>query len=211
MTKRILLSLGLIFLGFYVLAAVNGALTSHAATLVFERSNEAGGAGPSDNSIGPIDFSLWAPARIKAYKESLSRPSNPPLAVLRIPKLRIVAPVLNGTDDITLNGGVGRIAGTALPGQPGNIGIAGHRDSFFRALKDIARGDRIELDTAGQIYVYVVDKAYITKPQDVNVLRAGPTPAITLVTCYPFYYAGSAPQRYVVQAFKQAARPPGAL
>jgi len=210
MTKRILLPLGLVFIGFCAFAALRGALTLHAAMPVFERSNEANWAGPSD-SIGPIDFSLWSPARIHAYKESLSRQSNPPLAVLRIPKLRIVAPVLNGTDDITLNRGVGLISGTALPGQPGNIGIAGHRDSFFRGLKDIARGDRIELDTAGQIYVYVVDKAYITKPQDVNVLRAGPTPAITLVTCYPFYYAGSAPQRYVVQAFKQAARSAGAL
>jgi sortase A len=207
MTKRISLTSALFLTVAFVFSCLHGVLSLQAAIPGVAENSGPGGIGPSDSSIGPIDYSLWSPARIRAYKASLSHPVGPPLAILRIPKLRIVAPVLNGMDDLSLNRGVGRIPGTAFPGQAGNIGIAGHRDSFFRRLKDIARGERIELDVAGQVDVYIVDKVYVTGPQDVNVLRSGPAPAITLVTCYPFYYAGSAPQRYIVQALKQAARP----
>ncbi len=208
--ERFLLTLGVILLGFYALARVHGIVTLHAAMRSFEE-NKAAGNRSADNRPEVTDYSLWSPARIKAYKESLSRRSDP-LAVLRIPKLRIVAPVLDGTDDLTLNSGVGRIPGTARPGQPGNIGIAGHRDGFFRGLKDIAKGDTIELATARETDVYVVDKVYIAKPDDVNILRPGPTPAVTLVTCYPFYFVGSAPERYIVQALlKRQAKAAGAL
>lgn len=214
LTERLLLTLGLILLGFYVLARIHGVVTLHAAMRSFEEASEAVGNSPNDssqNSLSGNDYSLWSPARIKAYKESLTRHSDAPLAVLRIPKLRIVAPVLNGTDDLTLNSGVGRIPGTSFPGQPGNIGIAGHRDSFFRGLKDITRGDTIELVTAHRTDRYVVDKVYITKPDDINILRPSGTSALTLVTCYPFYYVGSAPQRYIVQALKEPARAAGGL
>jgi sortase A len=205
MTKQISLASTLVLAAVFALGCFHGVLSLQAAIPGFAGNLAPVGIGPSDTSIGPIDYSLWSPARIKAYKASLSRPAGPPLAILRIPKLRIVAPVLNGTDDLSLNRGVGRIPGTAFPGQAGNIGIAGHRDSFFRRLKDINRGERIELD------LYLVDKVYITRPQDVDVLRSGSTPAITLVTCYPFYYAGSAPQRYIVQAFRQPGRPASGL
>lgn len=213
--ERFFLTLGFILLGFYVLARIHGVVTLHAALRTFEeerriQGKDAGGAKrlPSGDSLH-TDYSLWSEQRIKAYKSSLNRRLDP-LAVLKIPKLRLEAPVLEGTDDLTLNSGVGRIPGTALPGQFGNIGIAGHRDGFFRGLKDIAKGDTIELMTPQRTDVYVVDKIYITQPEDVNVLRAGPRPELTLVTCYPFYYVGSAPQRYIVQAsLKQQARSSG--
>jgi sortase A len=209
--ERSFLTLGLILLGFYVLARVHGVVTLHAAMRSFEESAAQPATGSGASETRP-DYSLWSPARIKAYKDSLTRHSDPPLAVLRIPKLRIVAPVLDGTDDLTLNSGVGRIPGTARPGQSGNIGIAGHRDGFFRALKDIAKGDTIELVTTRETDVYVVDKVYIAQPDDVNILRPGPKPAVTLVTCYPFYYIGSAPQRYIVQAsFKRQEKTAGGL
>lgn len=150
-----------------------------------------------------VDFSLWSVARIKAFKESWKQISGPPLAVLRVPRLHIVAPVLEGLGDLALNGGVGRIPGTAHPGEQGNIGLAGHRDGFFRGLKDIARGDRIQLETSGKTEVYVVDNVVITGPKDVDVLRARATPSVTLVTCYPFYVKGSASRRYIVQASLQ--------
>lgn len=213
--ERCFLTLGFILLGFYVLARIHGVVTLHAALRTFEeerriQGKDAGSAKrlPSGDSLH-TDYSLWSEQRIKAYKSSLNRRLDP-LAVLKIPKLRLEAPVLEGTDDLTLNSGVGRIPGTALPGQFGNIGIAGHRDGFFRGLKDIAKGDTIELMTPQRTDVYVVDKIYITQPEDVNVLRAGPRPELTLVTCYPFYYVGSAPQRYIVQAsLKQQARSSG--
>lgn len=195
--ERLLLILGLTLAGFYLLARIHGVVTAHAAMLAFEESKAGEAAG---NGVNGVDYSLWSPARIKAYKESLGRRTKPPLAVLKIPKVRIVAPVLDGIDDLTLNAGVGRIPGTARPGQSGNIGIAGHRDGFFRGLKDVAKGDTIELVTTRETDTYVVDKVYIAQPDDVNILRSGSTPALTLVTCYPFYYIGSAPQRYIVQA-----------
>lgn len=195
-TERLLLTLGLTLLGFYMLARIHGVVTLHAAMLAFEESK----AGEAGNDVSGVDYSLWSPARVKAYKESLKRHTKAPLAVLKIRKVRIVAPVLDGTDDLTLNAGVGRIPGTARPGQDGNIGIAGHRDGFFRGLKDVAKGDTIELVTARETQTYVVDKVYIAEPDDVNILRPASTPVLTLVTCYPFYYVGSAPQRYIVQA-----------
>ncbi len=94
-----------------------------------------------------IDFTFWSEKRIQAYKDALAMKLEELLAVLTIPKTGIEVPVFEGTDDITLNRGTGRIAGTAKPGEPGNMGIAAHRDGFFRKLKDLQSGDRIELST----------------------------------------------------------------
>ena len=144
------------------------------------------------------------PARRASGAES--RPNGnavTPMAVLRIPKLNLEVPVLNGTDRFTLNRGVGRIPGTAFPGETGNIGIAGHRDGFFRGLKDIHTGDKIELLTAKGTDIYTVDRILITDPSDVSVLDSGTKPALTLVTCYPFHYIGPAPRRFIVEASLQ--------
>jgi sortase A len=89
---------------------------------------------------------------------------------------------------------------TALPGEPGNIAIAGHRDGFFRSLKDVRAGDVIELSDAGRPSAYVVEGTWIVQPDDVSVLDPTTAPSITLVTCYPFYFVGSAPQRFIVRA-----------
>jgi sortase A len=122
-----------------------------------------------------------------------------PLAVLDIPKIGLEVPVFDGTDDLTLNRGVGRIIGTSRPGQGGNVGIAGHRDGFFRGLKDVEVGDKIELQTPTRTENYKVDEIRIVKPTDVQVLENRNVPALTLVTYYPFYYIGNAPQRYIVR------------
>jgi sortase A len=133
-----------------------------------------------------------------------------PLAVLQIPRLGLVAPVFDDTDDRTLRRGLGRIKGTALPGRTGNIGIAGHRDSFFRGLGKIERGDVIQLKTLTETDTYVVDQITVVDPSAVEVLRPRAMPSITLVTCYPFHYIGSAPQRFIVQAsLTQTKRPDG--
>ena len=99
------------------------------------------------------------------------------------------------TDDRTLNRGVGRIIGTARLGKAGNIWIAGHRDGFFRGLKDIAPGDTMELMMLNRTDQYVVKNVQITSPEDVSVLQPTSFYSLTLVTCYPFYFVGSAPQR----------------
>ena len=154
----------------------------------------------SSQAIENVDFSLWAEKRIQAYKNSLLIASSSPLAVLEIDKVKIRVPVFEGTDDLTLNRGAGRIAGTAMPGVAGNIGIAGHRDGFFRGLKDIAVGDQIDLVTTTGRATYIVDQIEIVDPTNVGVLRPRPASSLTLVTCYPFYFVGDAPQRFIVHA-----------
>ena len=123
-----------------------------------------------------------------------------PLAVLRIPRLQLEVAVLEGTDELTLNRAVGHIEDTAAPGTNGNSGIAGHRDGFFRVLKDINTGDSMELETQRGVDVYRIERTWIVQPDDVSVLDPTATRSVTLVTCYPFYFIGSAPQRFIVRA-----------
>lgn len=151
---------------------------------------------PAPETENPV----WSIQRTKSYKASLRKPVES-LALLRIPALHLAVPVLDGTDEVTLNRGVGRIAGTSFPGERGNIGIAGHRDRFFRSLKDINTGDAIELVTESGTDVYLVERIRITSPTDVSVLQPGAKHSLTLVTCYPFYFVGPAPRRFIIQAF----------
>jgi LPXTG-site transpeptidase (sortase) family protein len=123
-----------------------------------------------------------------------------PIGRLEIPTIRLKVIVLQGTDTWTLNGAVGHIPGTAFPGEPGNVGLAGHRDSFFRCLKDIGLDDEIILRTPANTYLYKVDNISIVAPSDTYVLKPSDCPSLTLVTCYPFYFIGNAPQRFVVRA-----------
>jgi sortase A len=149
---------------------------------------------------GTPDRSLWSSERIAAWHKAASDSAATPLAVLRIPKLRLEVAVLPGTDDRTLDRAVGHIEETALPGVDGNSGIAGHRDGFFRGLKDIAQGDLIELETGTAKELYRVERTWVVDPDDVSVLDPTATRALTLVTCYPFYYVGPAPRRFIVRA-----------
>lgn len=143
---------------------------------------------------------LWTAKRIAEYEESLKVEAEPPLAILSIGKLDIQVPVYNGADDFNMNRGVGRIKGTAPIDADGNLGIAGHRDGFFRGLKDIALGDRIDLQTARGVVAYTVSSILIVEPDDVSVLDPTGEQTITLVTCYPFFYVGHAPKRFIVKA-----------
>jgi sortase A len=143
---------------------------------------------------------LWTEKRIRDYEESLKVDAEPPLALMTIPSLGIEVPVYNGADDFNLNRGVGRIKGTAWIDASGNLGIAGHRDGFFRGLKDIEEGQSIELQTARGSVVYAVTSIMIVDPDEVSVLAPTQEQTLTLVTCYPFYYVGHAPKRYIVKA-----------
>ena len=201
---RLLLILGLLLIAIYVVAHVHRAILSRAE---LKRFRDLQTQRPVETSVNlpeatrfKLDLSLWSEKRIAAYEQSLAEHVRPPLAVLRISKVHLEVPVLEGTDDLTLNQGVGHIAGTVNPGADGNIGIAGHRDGFFRVLKDVSPGDTIELMTPSHTDTYVVDQIVLVRPDDVSVLRPRSVASLTLVTCYPFYYVGSAPQRYIVQA-----------
>lgn len=151
-------------------------------------------------TLAPPNQDLWSDKRKADYQASLQVPGDLPLAVLSIDKLDIEVPVYNGADDFNLNRGVARIKGTGRVGESGNLGIAGHRDGFFRALKDISLGDTIELQTLGGPQNFRVSSIDIVDPEDVSVLAPTDHASITLVTCYPFYYVGSAPKRFIVKA-----------
>ena len=154
----------------------------------------------NDISAGQPDTTTWAPKRLAEYRQTLANPSLPD-AVLRIPKLKLEVPIYDGTSDSTLNRGAGRIEGTARIGSnAGNLGIAGHRDGFFRPLQDIAVGDALFLDTVQSTRQYHVTRLDIVDPSDVSVLTETSGATITLVTCYPFYFVGSAPKRFIVRA-----------
>jgi sortase A len=201
--EAFLLISGLALLTIYVSALVHGSLLSRIELQQFMQARhvpETATSGDVRGAGDSPDFKLWAKGRIAAYEQSLSAHMDPPLAVLTIPKIDLKVPLLEGTDELALNRGVGHIAGTGLPGKDGNIGIAGHRDGFFRGLKDIEVGDEIDLLLPHGSATYTVDRITIVDPGDVSVLDAGSRPALTLVTCYPFYFIGSAPQRYIVHA-----------
>jgi sortase A len=211
--ERLLLAVGMGLLIVYAAARFHGEAGKAASLARFEANRAAVATvalklkeSPASLFVSPaVDDSLWSEKRIRAYRDSLALQLDAPIAVLRIPKLRLEVPVLDGTDDLTLNRGVGRIDGTARPGESGNLGIAGHRDGFFRGLKDVARGDTITLETLAGPEDYLVEGIRIVNPEDTFVLDPTQAPVLTLVTCYPFYFVGDAPHRYIVQAVRRSA------
>lgn len=198
--ERTLLVLGMVLLGIFCAARLYTVVFSYATVQAFKGGQTSSDSGTADSKNAKPDFSLWSPQRVKGYEESLTGELEPAIGILRIPKIRLEVAVLEGTNEWSLNRGVGRIAGTAQLGEQGNVGIAGHRDGFFRGLKDIGPGDKIEVETPDQTQVYVVDQITVVDPKNVSVLAPRSRPSLTLVTCYPFYFLGSAPQRYIVEA-----------
>src|SRR5216683_1439748 len=122
------------------------------------------------------------------------------LGRLEAPSVKMSTSVLEGSDDGTLSRGAGHIEDTPFPGQAGNIGIAGHRDTVFRPLRNIKVGDPLNLTTADRVFRYRITKTLIVGPDDVYVLDPTDRPTMTLVTCYPFEFVGHAPRRFIVQA-----------
>ena len=204
LVQRTMMVTGTCLLGAAAVALVDRSLSSRHALDAFDRAQAARPSDGVDTTAlaagESADLTLWSEKRIREYRASLTVEKRLPMGVLGIGKLRLRVPIFEGTDDLVLNRGLGWIEGTARPGESGNIGIAGHRDGFFRGLKDIVVGDTMELETLGKLATYVVDEIQIVTPEQVEVLRPRAAPAITLVTCYPFYFIGDAPQRFIVHA-----------
>jgi sortase A len=140
---------------------------------------------------------------------SVARPADgAPLARFEIPRLNMDTVVIEGDTDADLRHAIGHIPGTALPGNAGNVGIAGHRDTFFRPLRNVRAGDVISLQTNGATYRYKVESTEVVMPDRSDVLNPTPEPHLTLVTCFPFYYVGSAPKRFIVHAREIEPTPP---
>lgn len=133
-------------------------------------------------------------------KKSRKLKSDELIGRIEIPRVKVSAVVKEGVDTTTLSRAVGHVPNTALPGEAGNIGVAAHRDTFFRGLRNVQKGDTIRVVTLAGVYVYQVEGMKIVWPKNVEVLDPTPDPRLTLVTCYPFNFVGSAPKRFIVQA-----------
>jgi len=199
------LTTGVFLLVAFVLIRGWGNFQSQSDIRAFEQELASGSAPVAQtikNSSKPSsepDYALWSDKRISDYHKANEERDDLPLAILTIDKLDLRVPVYNGTDEINLNRGAGRIKGTARIDSPGNLGIAAHRDGFFRVLKDIELGDSIDMLTTKGKKEFVVSSITIVDPTDVSVLAPTDDSTITLVTCYPFYFVGHAPKRYIVK------------
>ena len=199
------LTLDLVLLAIFFLARGWGNYQSQSDIKAFEQAlaMEYATATPmatgGEETSGEPDYTLWSDKRINDYHISHTQRNDGPLGILSIDKLNLKVPVYNGTDEINLNRGAGRIKGTARVDKPGNLGIAAHRDGFFRVLKDIEIGDSIDMLTHQGKTEFVVSSITIVDPTDISVLAPTDDKSITLVTCYPFYFVGHAPKRYIVK------------
>lgn len=140
--------------------------------------------------------------RVRGNNPVRSITADGSLGRIEVRRIGLTAMIVEGTDTKALRRAVGHVTGTALPGEQGNIAIAGHRDTFFRALRNIRTNDEITLTTLNGTYTYQVDYTRVVGPDDTEVISASAYPVLTLVTCYPFYYVGPAPERFVVRAHK---------
>jgi sortase A len=143
-----------------------------------------------------------APKVIKAavVEEAAGLREGEIVGKLEVPRIGISVMVLQGIENDTLIVGAGHVPGTPLPGSDANVVIAAHRDTFFRKLKRIMVGDSIQFATVRGTYEYVVDSTEIVDPEDTQVMESRARPELTLITCYPFYFVGTAPKRFIVHA-----------
>lgn len=156
-----------------------------------------------DYVVEDPDKSLWSTGRIASFAESLGKKTSEVLGILEIPRLNFEVPLYDGASDLHMDRGIARIEGTAMPDESGNMGIAGHRDGYFRVLKDIKFGDEMIVSSSAGLKRYRVEQLMIVEPSAVEVLDPTDDTSITLVTCYPFYFVGHAPQRFIVRAVLQ--------
>jgi sortase A len=189
--ERLLLVIGIVSLGYYAYVSAEAALYQ-----AFEE-RELDAILASAPAAAPDPRATIFPARTPVRERPAQGAS---IGRIEIPRLGVSAIIRAGSDARTLRLAVGYIPGTALPGEGGNTGLAAHRDTFFRRLRDIRTDDEIRIVTKEGTYRYEVDNTRIVQPKDVWVLNPTPQPALTLVTCYPFNYIGSAPERFIVRA-----------
>jgi sortase A len=204
--ERILLAVAILCLGSWVYSWIDSAYYQYRENKILDESlsQQTQEAPPAASSSAAETDSLGS-FQPRAVPQP-APPPKPPLEEgalvgrIEVPRLGISTIVLEGVGTKTLRRGVGHIPETAPPGADGNVGLAAHRDSFFRGLKDIRKNDIIRLKTLDGSYRYRVESTEIVTPEDTQVLAYTGIPELTLVTCYPFYYVGSAPNRFIVHA-----------
>lgn len=198
--ERLLLAIAIVCLGYYGYVSAETAL--YQAFEERELDKILTSVETADRPADARDAALASAApRVRPVRGST-------IGRIEIPRLGVSAVVRSGSDARTLRLAVGHIPGTSLPGHSGNVGLAAHRDTFFRRLGDIRPEDEIIVTTPAGEFRYTVDQTRVVKPTDVWVLDPTVQPALTLVTCYPFTYIGSAPKRFIVHAGLRQPVPP---
>jgi sortase A len=198
--RYLFLTIGIACMGVYSYAYLERAQYQTHESLEFDRmlGRSAAAVVAANDQITPIVGVGRSPAK------SMSSPRRPPptalIGRLSVLRLHLSAMVREGIDRKTLQLAIGHIPATALPGGIGNVGVAGHRDTFFRGLKDLKTNDEIQFSTVNGDFNYLVESLIIVGPEDVGVLAPSAENVLTMVTCYPFYYVGAAPKRFVVRA-----------
>ena len=192
---------GAVLLAFFLAQLALGEVQRRGDIAAFEQTTAAAPAYPFDLSgTDRPDTSLWNAARVADYEASLGAALPDLLGVLEIPSVDLKVPVYSTNSDLVMDRGAGVIDGMAYPHEPGNIGISGHRDGYFRVLKDVQPGDAIVLQTLEGQKRFRIDKTHIVEISDKSLLQDTDEQSVTLVTCYPFYFVGHAPQRFIVTA-----------
>ncbi|MBI2818279.1 MAG: class D sortase [Acidobacteria bacterium] len=196
---------GVLTLGYVGYAVVDARLYQASENRRFQRALAEVKLSPAsrkNTSPLPAAAALAAANREKADTPAMAESDSSRLGRIEIPTIGIAAMILEGVDDVTLRRAVGHIPGTSLPGQKGNVAIAGHRDTFFRGLRNVHKGDAITLTTLKGSYRYRVDSTEVVDPQNAEVLYESDDATLTLITCYPFNFVGSAPRRFIVRAHR---------
>ena len=201
-SRHIFFAMGILALGYVGFVLLDTWLFQAYQTWRFEQALKG-----SQPAIGRLEQLGSSPLptraeadRARAESLGIDGHSGSPLGRIEISSIGLAAMIMEGTDRKTLRRAVGHIPGTPLPGQPGNVVITGHRDTFFRGLRNIHKDDEITLTTLNGTYRYRVEFTEVVEPQDNAVLDHSDDAILTLVTCYPFYYVGPAPKRFVVRA-----------
>jgi sortase A len=194
--ERVLLAVAVLCLGYYSYVSAEAYLYQRIENRELDAILRSAPA-PAAQAVA-TSGTAGAPAAARRVRQ----PPRPGAAIgrIEIPRLGVSSIVRAGSDARTLDLAVGHIPGTALPGEDGNVGLAGHRDTFFRKLRNIRPDDEIRVVTPDGAYTYRVQRTNVVNPSDVWVLDPTGEPTLTLVTCYPFTYVGSAPQRFIVRA-----------
>ncbi len=182
------------FLGLVAVVAL-GYCTAQYSAAAIHQSHQNARLDALRAQSAQLDKTLNAAPTLAAGKSG-----PPPLGRIEIPSVGVSAIVEEGESDATLSESVGHLNGTALPGQPGNVALAAHRDTYFRDLAGIQTGDEIYFTAPTAIYKYRVSSISIVDPSDVSVLAPTADSRLTLITCYPFHYIGPAPKRFIVVA-----------
>ena len=201
-SRTLFFIIGILALGYVGLALLDARLYQADQTRRFEEALKRLRLATGSGEYPPLPLDMAEGEAARAKSLGVAAREGTPLGRIEISSIGLAAMMMEGIDEGTLRRAVGHIPGTPLPGQPGNVALAGHRDTFFRGLRNIRVNDEITLTTLSGSYRYRVDSTKVVEPEETEVLDNDDDDILTLVTCYPFNFVGTAPRRFIVRAHR---------